>query len=583
MLFRARPREIPIGVRLSAITLQELRGSLDIVLSSPRLKVSTAVVKSTVKVELGLNTINTMSRVDVLNHGDLEASSTALAGDDGGVGKEELPDAEPPFAVLGLDLVPVVHPVAVPSPESSRVVNTDGIDMLDLETSTLELVDNPAERSRSVSAREDVLVHEETPGQILVLPSLADTGVLKEENTIVVKHVVNLLKEAREVTNTNVLRHLKRGNLLVAANGNGNISVVLANNSALLLGDTNLAHAAVAPSGLVTAESDTSDVGTVLLASEAGKGTPTTANIEHRVALGETNLLANNGEFVVLELLKSLLAVDVRDDTGGVDHARAKEPAVEIITTVVVVADLLLVWQMLVGFVTRLSERIHTLRTSVHDNLGHHAKQEELDKANGKAEANPVVALLHDLKAVTLEVNIAVKVHFVESLHRNLVGATVLGTIGLLLEFEVVLDTTVGKANLLILAGADGGNGQPPGSEHGKIDNDGEEQGGLEATTDLPAEPPGDDGQDRDEDIVVEGVRTRAIGGKRSVLDGWVLRGWLLDDILQKRHEEDSNRACMHDIKTYPGSRNTNVLKLVKVRLGKGGSFNELEVEAGYA
>jgi hypothetical protein len=350
VLFRARLREVPIRVRLSAIALQELRRSLDVVLGGPRLKVSTAVIKSAVEVELGLNAINAVGGVDVLDKSDLEASSTALAGDDGRVGKEELPDTEPSLAVLGLDLVLVGHPVAVPSPEGGRVVNTNSINVLDLEAGTLELVDNPAERSRSVSTREDVLVHEETPGQILVLPSLADTSVLKEENTIVVKHIVNLLKEAGEVTDTNVLGHLKTGDLLVATLGNGNISVVLTNNSALLLGDTNLTHAAVAPSGLVTAESDTGDIGTILLTSEAGKSTPTTANVEHGVALGETNLLADNGELVVLEFLKSLLAVDVRDDTRSVDHAGAKEPAVEIIATVVVVADLLLVWKVLVGF-----------------------------------------------------------------------------------------------------------------------------------------------------------------------------------------------------------------------------------------
>jgi hypothetical protein len=47
--------------------------------------------------------------------------------------------------------------------------------------------------------------------------------------------------------------------------------------------------------------------------------------------------------------------------------------------------------------------------------------------------------------------------------------------------------------------------------------------------------------------------------------------------------EGTKRTAIVHDIKTYPGSWNTNILKLVKVRLGKGGSFNELEVEAGYA
>jgi hypothetical protein len=41
--------------------------------------------------------------------------------------------------------------------------------------------------------------------------------------------------------------------------------------------------------------------------------------------------------------------------------------------------------------------------------------------------------------------------------------------------------------------------------------------------------------------------------------------------------------AIMHDIVTYPGSRNTNFLKLVKVGLGIGGSLDELEVDAGDA
>lgn len=68
--------------------------------------------------------------------------------------------AEPPFAVLGLDLVLVGHPVPVPPPKSGRVVNADGVARLDLETSTLKLVDEPSKRSRGISTREDVFVHE---------------------------------------------------------------------------------------------------------------------------------------------------------------------------------------------------------------------------------------------------------------------------------------------------------------------------------------------------------------------------------------------------------------------------------------
>lgn len=117
-------------------------------------------LESTRKTELGVDTLDTVGRVDVLDHGDLVASGGTLTGDDGGVGKEVFPDSEPALAVLGLDLLAVAHPVTVPAPESGTVVNTDSVNALDLETSALKLVDGPAERSRGVSTGEDVLVHE---------------------------------------------------------------------------------------------------------------------------------------------------------------------------------------------------------------------------------------------------------------------------------------------------------------------------------------------------------------------------------------------------------------------------------------
>lgn len=67
---------------------------------------------------------------------------------------------EPALAVLGLDLVPVAHPVAVPAPQSGRVVHTNRVDALDFETSTLELIDSPSKRSGGISTRENILVHE---------------------------------------------------------------------------------------------------------------------------------------------------------------------------------------------------------------------------------------------------------------------------------------------------------------------------------------------------------------------------------------------------------------------------------------
>lgn len=41
---------------------------------------------------MGRNALNTVGRVDVLDQGDLVAGSGTLAGGDGGVGEEVLPD-----------------------------------------------------------------------------------------------------------------------------------------------------------------------------------------------------------------------------------------------------------------------------------------------------------------------------------------------------------------------------------------------------------------------------------------------------------------------------------------------------------
>lgn len=47
----------------------------------------------------------------------------------------------------------------------------------------------------------------------------------------------------------------------------------------------------------------------------------------------EIELIANNGQFVVLQFLKGLLLVDVRDHARGVDHARAEEKFVKVISS----------------------------------------------------------------------------------------------------------------------------------------------------------------------------------------------------------------------------------------------------------
>lgn len=415
-------------------------------------------------------------------------------------------------------------------------MNTNGINVLDLETSTLKLVDDPAKRSGGVGTGEDVLVHEETPVQVLVLPSLSETSVLEEEDTIVVKHVVNLGEERREVADTDVLRHLETGNLVVTALGNGDIAVVHAQNVALLLGNANLAHSGVAPSGLVASKSDTGSAGTVVLTGKSSKSSPTTADVEEALALLEVDLLANDGHLVVLELLESLLLGNVGDDTRGVNHTRAQEPTVEVITAVVVVTDLLLICNSLaIDSRSPFNSVVFTLRTSVHNDLGNHAKEEKLDETNGEAEAGPVVSVLHNLETVTLEVDVAVEVLLVESFHGNLLMTLVLVSVGLLLEVEVLLDGTARESNLVVLSGRDGRDDQPPGAEKGEISKEGKEDGSLETTTDLPAEVPGDKDEDGDQAIVVEGIGTRAIGREGSIVNSRELEESVLENSYRSR------------------------------------------------
>lgn len=251
--------------------------------------------------------------------------------------------AEPALSVLGLDLVAVTHPVSVPTPESSRVVHTDGVNSLNLKAGTLKTVHDETKRSTGISTGEDVLVHEETPDEVLVLPRLAETSNLQEESTVIVEHVIHLRQERREVTDTDVLSHLETGDVLVATLNARSIAVVTAENATLALLDTSLAKTIVTPGSLVTTKSDTGNVSAVVSGGVLSEGSPAAAKIEDLVTGLDANLLTNNSQLVVLELLKGLLPVDVTDNTRGVDHAGAKEPSIEVITSVIVITNLLLI------------------------------------------------------------------------------------------------------------------------------------------------------------------------------------------------------------------------------------------------
>jgi hypothetical protein len=104
-----------------------------------------------------------------------------LAGDDSAVGEEEDPDSVPAFAIFVYDLdhvrsvllrtrrgerthlFAVANPVQIPPPDSSAIMHAQDINILHFKPGSFDLVDNPAERARSICTREDVFIHEETP------------------------------------------------------------------------------------------------------------------------------------------------------------------------------------------------------------------------------------------------------------------------------------------------------------------------------------------------------------------------------------------------------------------------------------
>ena len=278
--------------------------------------------------ELCRNTLDAMGGVEVLHQRDLVASRRTLARDDRGVGEEELPDlrrrqsfvrhtglrytySECSVAILAFNLLSVRHPILIPFPQRGRVVYANGVDPFDLKPSSLELVDKPPQRCRSIGAGENVLVHEETPDEVFILPRLTQTCNLQEENAVVLEHVVDLFKEGRKVSHADVLGHLETSDLVIATFGDGDIAVIHTEDLTLILGYTRLSQPFITPSGLVSSKSHTRRMGFIVHACKVGECAPSTADVEEALTLLEANLLADDGQLVILQLFKRLLGEDI--------------------------------------------------------------------------------------------------------------------------------------------------------------------------------------------------------------------------------------------------------------------------------
>jgi hypothetical protein len=247
------------------------------------------------------------------------------------VSEEVDPDPVPPDTVLCNDGVLVGNPVEVPPVNGGGIVDTEDIDRLDLKVGRLELeqsayiqiplhgthlADDPSEGKGGVGSREDVLVHathqlrrrmlhhachsQETPVEILVLPTSPDTGNLEDHDTIIGKEIVDVLEESRVSPDTDVLGHFETRDLVVVARSVGDISEIVTENSTLRLGNVVLLQSLGTESSLFTSESDTSDISLVVFGSVGNKSSPSTTDIQQPVTFLELEFVANHGHLVVL-------------------------------------------------------------------------------------------------------------------------------------------------------------------------------------------------------------------------------------------------------------------------------------------
>lgn len=375
---------------------------------------------------------------------------------------------------------------------------------LQLETGLLEALDVVPERSRRISTTEDVLVQVQTPDEILVLPGLTQTRQLNIHGTVVVKHIIALAEESSKFANTDVLTHLKLGDLVIL--GTGNITVVHAENAALLVRHTSLAKSIVTPGGLVFSNGKSSNLSTVVQTGELGQGTPATADIQHSLALLQTDLLADNSHLVILHLLEGLFLLSVRDNTRGVDHARTEEPSVVIVTAIVVGANLLLI-----------------LSLGVEDNIHEEGEDDELEQLRGEGEVGPIVTVLKNLEKVTVEVNQTIQVHLSKSNQGNLVSSAPFSLVLLALEGDVMLNRTTGQLDLAVGAGTEGGGICPEGDQEGENQNDSKEDECLLSSAKQVGQKTRDTDQDGTKDNVREALISGAISGEGGIVNSWRL------------------------------------------------------------
>jgi hypothetical protein len=95
---------------------------------------------------------------------------------------------------------------------------------------------------------------QETPVQVLVLPSRPDSGDLEDKDPVVLEQIIDLLQKGRVTPDSDMLGHLQADNLVELSSRGGEVTEVAAENSSLRGLNSVLLKSVVSKGSLLSSE-----------------------------------------------------------------------------------------------------------------------------------------------------------------------------------------------------------------------------------------------------------------------------------------------------------------------------------------
>jgi hypothetical protein len=95
---------------------------------------------------------------------------------------------------------------------------------------------------------------QETPVQVLVLPSRPDSGDLEDKDPVVLEQIIDLLQKGRVTPDSDMLGHLQADNLVELSSRGGEVTEVAAEDSSLRGLNSVLLKSVVSKGSLLSSE-----------------------------------------------------------------------------------------------------------------------------------------------------------------------------------------------------------------------------------------------------------------------------------------------------------------------------------------